>query len=160
MFKTIKANIDTTKTLTIKEDNPVLRDNNLGNQIAFYRKRKKLTQKQLAEILNISRDWIVKIENTRLKQINVELLKKIFKVLEMEDKVKLTAYLRYILNEPAKTLKIFLKDNNLNCVQLGKWMKTSPAVIRKWTRGNHVMNEYNFIRLKEALAENGYNFKV
>ena len=158
LFKTIKGNIDTTKTLRIKENNPVLRDNNLGSQIAFYREKKKLTQKELAKILNVSRDWIVKIENTRLKKINVKLLKRIFKVLEMEDKVKLTSYLKYILNEPAKTLKNFLKDNHLNCVQLGKFMKTSPAVIRKWTRGNHIMTEYSFIKLKKALVENGYDF--
>ena len=36
-------------------------------------------------------------------------------------------------------------------------MKTSPAVIRKWTRGNHVMTEYSFIKLKKALVENGYD---
>lgn len=157
LFKTVKNNIDTRTILRIKEDNPALRDNNLGSQIAFYREKKKLTQKELAKILNVSRDWIVKIENTRLRQINVKLLKRIFEVLEMEDKVKLTSYLRYVLNEPSKTLKNFLKDNHLNCVQLGEWMKTSPAVIRKWTRGNHVMTEYNFIKMKKALKENGYD---
>ena len=68
--------------------------------------------------------------------------------------------IKYILNEPAKTLKNFLKDNHLNCVQLGKWMKTSPAVIRKWTRGNHVMTEYSFIKMKKALKENGYSLFV
>ena len=131
----------------------------IGNFIKQLRKQQKLTQKELAKILNVSRDWIVKIENTRLRQINVKLLKRIFEVLEMEDKVKLTAYLKYILNDPAKTLKKFLKDNHLNCVQLGEWMKTSPAVIRKWTRGNHVMTEYSFIKMKKALKENGYDFE-
>lgn len=60
--------------------------------------------------------------------------------------------------DTTKTLKNFLKDNHLNCVRLGKFMKTSPAVIRKWTRGNHIMTEYSFIKLKKALVENGYEF--
>ena len=65
LFKTVKNNIDTRTFLRIKEDNPALRDNNLGNQIAFYREKKKLTQMDLSHKSGIPQATISRLESFR-----------------------------------------------------------------------------------------------
>ena len=46
--------------------------NNIGKQIAYYRKQKGLTQTQLAELLNVSKSCINAYENRELRLVNIE----------------------------------------------------------------------------------------
>ena len=48
--------------IKFKENQLELKDETLGNQISYYRQLKGITQEQLAEETNISRDSIIRYE--------------------------------------------------------------------------------------------------
>ncbi len=56
-----------------------------GKNIAKYRKAKYLSQNALAEILNVSREHLAKVETAK-RGISIELLFKLAEVLEIDEK--------------------------------------------------------------------------
>ena len=56
-----------------------------GKNIAKYRKAKKLTQNQLSEKLDISREHLAKIETAK-RWISMSLIYKICEILEVDEK--------------------------------------------------------------------------
>ena len=58
---------------------------NFGKNIAKFRKQKKLTQNQLAEILDISREHLAKIETAK-RGISINLLFRVSEVLGVPEK--------------------------------------------------------------------------
>lgn len=57
----------------------------IGKSIAKYRKERKLTQNQLAEILDISREHLAKIETAK-RGISIGLIFEICKALKIKEK--------------------------------------------------------------------------
>ncbi len=55
----------------------------LGKNIAFYRQQKKLSQEKLAEIVDISREYITRVENGQ-KSISLKKLFAIADALEVD----------------------------------------------------------------------------
>ena len=87
LFRYIKEKLDTKVTLKV-EEKIELKDSKLGSEIEYYRKKKHLTQQQLADRLNISRWSIMKYENTENQnKINSKLLSRLFYELEIPEKV-------------------------------------------------------------------------
>lgn len=58
----------------------------IGKQIAKYRKEKKLTQNQLADLLDISREHLAKIETAK-RGISLSLIFEICNKLEIPEKI-------------------------------------------------------------------------
>ena len=58
---------------------------NFGKNIAKYRKQKKLTQNQLAELLDITREHLAKIETAK-RGISINLLFRLSDTLEVAEK--------------------------------------------------------------------------
>ncbi len=58
---------------------------NFGRNIAKYRKQKKLTQNQLAELLDITREHLAKIETAK-RGISINLLFRLSDTLEVAEK--------------------------------------------------------------------------
>lgn len=56
-----------------------------GKNVAKYRKAKKLTQNQLAELLDVSREHLAKIETAK-RGISLGLLYKMSEILEVSEK--------------------------------------------------------------------------
>ena len=56
-----------------------------GRNVARFRKAKKLTQNQLADILDISREHLAKIETAK-RGVSINLLFKLSEVLEVPEK--------------------------------------------------------------------------
>lgn len=48
------------------------------------RKKMRLTQEQLSKKLNISQNYLCKLENGKFKNVNIELIKKISKELKLD----------------------------------------------------------------------------
>lgn len=149
LFNKLRKNIDC--NVKIELPKPVIEEpntNNIGKQIAYYRKSKGLTQTQLAEKLNISKSYINAYENRELRLVNVEFLKRVFEVLEINNKIKLPQYEGFILNNQSEKLKEILKENNLNYKQFSKTINVDYSNVKKWLKGQAIMSKtsYNKIR--------------
>ena len=122
--------------------------NNIGKQIAYYRKQKGLTQIQLADKLHVSKSCINAYENRELKLVNIEFLKRVFEVLEINNKIKLPQYEEFILNNQSQKLKKLLKENGLNYKQFSKTINVDYSNVKKWLKGQAIMSKtsYNKIR--------------
>lgn len=159
LFKYVKENIDTKRIVKVEDARFRLKDLSLGSQIAYYRKKKNMTQLQLAQKVNMHIDSIKKYENHPIKQIkDVSHLKDIFNILGMTDKVYLSDYYRFVLNNPSKILTEFTKNNNITGKELGRLMGKNAHQVRRWIRGETVMTEENFEILKPILKQMNYEY--
>ena len=122
--------------------------NNIGEQIAYYRKQKGLTQTQLADKLHVSKSCINAYENREVRLVNIEFLKRVFEVLEINNKIKLPQYEEFILNNQSHKLKKLLKENGLNYKQFSKAINVDYSNVKKWLKGQAIMSKtsYNKIR--------------
>lgn len=55
----------------------------MGLNLKISRIKKRLTQKELADIVGVSRDYIASLENGRSKNPSIELMKKLSKALNV-----------------------------------------------------------------------------
>lgn len=149
LFNKLRKNIDC--NVKIESPKPVIEEpntNNIGKQIAYYRKIKGLTQNELAKNLNVSKSCINAYENRELRLVNVEFLKRVFEILEIEKKVKLPQYEAFILNNQSEKLKKILKENKLNYKQFSRTINVDYSNVKKWLKGQAIMSKtsYNKIR--------------
>ena len=158
LFRYVKENVDTKRIIDLKSCKIQLDNMRLGSQIAYFRKKKNLTQRQLAKKINVCTDSIKKYENQEIILINIDVLKKIFEVLNMNDKVILNDYFKFVLNNPSEILKDFLNINNMKGVDLARLMNKNSHEVHKWIRGNTVMSESNFNLLMPIMKEKNYSY--
>lgn len=149
LFNKLRENINC--NVKIELPKPIIEEpnsNNIGKQIAYYRKIKGLTQTQLANLLNVSKSCINAYENRELRLVNIEFLKRVFEVLEINNKIKLPRYEEFILNNQSQKLKKVLKENNLNYKQFSKTINVDYSNVKKWLNGQAIMSKtsYNKIR--------------
>ena len=104
----VKENADIVLT-KLKVDEVTLKNKTLGGQIQYYRKLNNMTQEDLANRVNISRDAIIKYENNKEnRQLNMQTMKNyysIFKALKMENSIELTGYEKFILQGQSRALR-------------------------------------------------------
>lgn len=55
----------------------------MGLNLKIARIKKRLTQKELADVVEVSRDYIASLENGRAKNPSIELMKKLSKALNV-----------------------------------------------------------------------------
>lgn len=87
---------------------------------------------ELAQQLGVSRHTIIGIESERIKSPNIELLKKIFEILEIKDKIVLPDYIKFLMDNPSKQLKQFQVENNLAHNELAKIIEIDRYNLKKW----------------------------
>ena len=61
----------------------VIGGDNMGLNLKIARIKKRLTQKELADVVEVSRDYIASLENGRAKNPSIELMKKLSKALNV-----------------------------------------------------------------------------
>ena len=161
LFQYLKEKLDTKRIIKLEEKNE-LRDYQLGSQIAYYRKKCHLTQEELANKLNVSRDLIIRYETNKIGQklINKDFLLKIFEYLDMTNKVMLNDYMGFILNDSTKALNKFLNENNIKRNELAKLMNVNKCMIEKWVKGTSIMSKKSFNKLKPILDRNNFNIRT
>lgn len=125
----------------------------LGEQIAYFRKLKGWTQIELAEKLGTCKECIRSYEHKCIKLINVKLLKKMIEVLDIEDKIILPPYEKFILYNQSKNMKKILKDYNLNVYRLAKEIKTDDSNVMKWVKGKSIMSRTSFEKLMNYIEK-------
>lgn len=57
---------------------------NIGGRIKHYRQYKKMTQKELADKLGITHEWICKIERGKVNNISIGMLVNISDIFEID----------------------------------------------------------------------------
>lgn len=149
LFNKLRENINCNIKLELPK--PIIETpntNNIGKQIAYYRKQKGLTQTQLAELLNVSKSCINAYENRELRLVNIEFLKRVFETLEIKNKINLPKYEEFILNNQSQKLKKVLKENNLNYKQFSKTINVDYSNVKKWLKGQAVMSKTSYNKIK------------
>jgi len=87
LFAEIKTRVDTTKYITLinRAITKPAASADIGKQIAYYRKAKGLTQKQFAELVQVSKSLVFKYEKGIIHNKDKKILGKMCGILEIED---------------------------------------------------------------------------
>lgn len=164
LFKKIKKDYvidEYDKSINIITDEIELKDETLGGQIAYYRKLKGMKQEELAKEINVCRDIIIFYErNKEYRQINQRTMnnyKKIFKVLEIEDKVKLQGYEKFILTGQAENIKKFCERTGITKKQIANIVNMPYNTISQWSNGRINMSKNKYEKLEEGVSKLGYS---
>lgn len=163
LFRKIKADDaidDTDKNISIITENIELKDETLGSQIAYYRKLRGLKQIELAEKVDVCREIIIDYErNKEYRQLNkktMEIYKKIFKALEIEDKIKLQGYERFILTGQANNINNFCEKTGITKKQIASIVGMPYNTIIQWSYGRINMSKNKYEKLERELSKRGY----
>lgn len=151
LFNKLRKNIE--ESIKIEIPKPKIEEpnnDNIGKQIAYYRKIKGLTQNELANILNVSKSSINAYENREIRLVNTKFLKKIFKVLDINNKIKLPEYEEFILDNQSQKLKKILKENKLNYKQFSKAINVDYSNVKKWLKGQAIMSKASYNKVKNV----------
>ena len=86
LFENIKKKIDTVKHIKLSNKAVIKPDTNddIGKHITYYRKLKGLTQKQLANLGQVSKSLIFKYENDAACNKDNDIICRIFKILGID----------------------------------------------------------------------------
>lgn len=151
LFNKLRKNIG--ESIKIKIPKPKIEEpnnNNIGKQIAYYRKIKGLTQNELAKMLNVSKSCINAYENKEIRLVNIKFLKRIFEALEISSKIKLPEYEEFILDNQSQKLKKILKENKLNYKQFSKAINVDYSNVKKWLKGRVTMSKASYNKVKNV----------
>ena len=156
LFYTLKELINpsvTFKTHT-KRVLPVIdKNSSIGMQIKYYRMLQDVYQEDLALKLGYTREAIFHIENREMKLVNVNLIKDVIKELNIEDKIIINdEYIKFLLNNPSKTIINFRKEKKLKRIDLSKMIDTDISVIKRWENGTCNMTRASFEKIKKCMT--------
>ena len=114
--KIIKGNdIDTKIELRLcngfpKRNNNVIVDSkDFPEQMAYYRNLKGYSQLKVANALGIERNTYMKYERKQVELTDLNMINKIIKYLGIKEKPKVSEYVRFLMSNPEKQLKKYLK---------------------------------------------------
>lgn len=154
VFMEIKENSDFDKKIDFKIDTlEKPNTKSLGEQIAYYRKIKGWTQIELAKKLDTCKECIRNYEHKTIKLVNIELLKRIIEVLDIEDKIILPPYEKFILYDQSRNMKKILEDHNLSVYKLAKAIKTDDSNVMKWVKGKSVISRTSYNKLMNYIEK-------
>lgn len=164
LFQKVKKNVNLEEKIinkfNVKQKVIKLKDETLGSQIAYYRQMKNMTQEDLANKTNLSRNVIINYENNKeSKQINKRTLnnyKNIFKVLNIENKIKLYGYEKFIITGQAENLRKAIKKSGLQQKQLAKIINEPYQTFQQWVQGRININKKVYNKLNKIFMEMGY----
>lgn len=132
---------------------PINKNSTIGEQIKYYRRLANIKQTDLAKELGCDRGVIDVIENRDLKLVNVSLLKKIIKRLDIEDKIIMNDdYIAFLFDNPSKSILNFRKKNNLKRIDLSKMINVHTSVIKKWENGQVQISRTSYNKLKKCMG--------
>lgn len=150
LFSKMRKNINPNVEVVIPK--PIIEKpegDDIGKQIAYYRKIQGRTQKEICKKLGINRSTMNMYETKPIKLVNVKILKMIFKELNIENKIVLPDYEKFIFNNQAEKMQKLLKENNLTSYQFAKIVGVDDCNVRKWMLGKSVMSRASFNKIKE-----------
>ena len=106
----------------------------VGERIAYYRKKKKLSQQQLADLAGVSVCTIKRIENHKVTS-NINTYNSIISALQISPDLIYNDYFRFISNDYSHWLKSYRKKNNLTQRELSKLLNIHVKTIMRLEQG-------------------------
>lgn len=156
-FDIIKSITNLKYEFEIKEDLnpiPINEMSSIGEQIKHYRQVKGIYQKDIADLIDIDRYTMYKIENSEYKQIYYpDIFKKIIKYLDIEDKLIWNdKYLEFIYKEQQYKIKEYRIKRRLTQNQFCELMGgITISTVRKWEKNDSLMSRKMFNKFYDLI---------
>lgn len=156
LFKKIKSKGILNKSIIIDTyevaDDKLLDSGDFMDKVIYHRIKKHYTPSSFAEELGLDRDTYYQYENGTFKFHNVEMVKKIVKILEMSEE-DIPDYIKFIINDPIEQIKAFMKKYNISRKQFSKNSKISMNTFNKWFVEDGQISIKNFNKLKAYMGD-------
>lgn len=120
----------------------------IGAQLAYYRRSQGILQKDLCKKLKFKRGVISAYENREIKLVNVKILKSIIKELKIENKIKLPVYENFIINNQVENFQKLLKREKINILQFSKIIGVDYSNVKQWVRGESIPSRNSFKKVQ------------
>ncbi|MCI9434896.1 MAG: helix-turn-helix domain-containing protein [Bacilli bacterium] len=151
---TIKTEISI-KTNTRRKLKPINENSTIGEQIKYYRMQQDIKQTDLGLKLGFSESTIKNLENNELKLVDINLIKKVLKELNIEDKILINdEYIKFLLNNPCKQIKNIRGTLNMSRQEFANVLDVSITSVRRWENGNNHISREKYNKLKMELLQN------
>ena len=156
LFKKIKSKGILNKTITIDTyetpDDRLLESGKFMDKVIYHRIKKHYTPSSFAEELGLDRDTYYQYENGTFKFHNVDIVKKIVKILEMSED-DIPDYIKFIINNPMEQIKAYMKKYNISWKEFSENCKISMNTFNKWFVGDGQISIKNFNKLKSYMGD-------
>lgn len=127
----------------------IKKDKSFGNRLKYHRIKKGLTQTELANRLNISRDVILNLENKDKQLYNVKIIKDILSIIDEDKKIEINDdYLNFVLNNPGQKIRLYREKYNLNKNEFAQLIGVSRKTVRCWENESNVISKDNYLGMK------------
>lgn len=128
------------------------KNKSFGNQLKYYRIKNNLTQKQLSNKINVSRDTVMSIENKDKQFYNVETINRILSIIDKNQELNIKdEYIKFILSNPNEKIRLYREKYNLNKTEFAKLMKVNRKTIRSWENNTHTISKEKTLQFENII---------
>ncbi|MBR1442353.1 MAG: recombinase family protein, partial [Firmicutes bacterium] len=128
----------------------LLEEATVGEKIAFYRCKVDLTQRELAEMLEINRITMVKYENNII-DFNMNILHKISVVLGVPPTFLYDDYFSFIASPASKIIKNYRETHQMTQKEFAKFLNVSKREVERWESQNTIPSRDNYEKIRKIL---------
>ncbi|MDE6751369.1 MAG: helix-turn-helix domain-containing protein [Eubacterium sp.] len=130
-------------------------DTTFGGAVKRQRIEKHMTIKQVANIVGISIDTLMRIEQNKYDLYNADKLKKLCDILDLDAQKICSPYQLFLLNNQGEQILKFRKDNHLTQKQLAEMLGSDRQTVSRyennikpmpyelWSKYNELQNRKN-----------------
>ncbi|MFV0249759.1 MAG: helix-turn-helix domain-containing protein [Bacilli bacterium] len=155
LYKNIKnkVNLNHSYKLHSNKKLPIInKQSELGKKIKYYRRLNDIKQTELADLLNVSRDKIMAVENNKnIKYYDKKFVQAIIDKIDAEPLKKSNTYIGFLLDNPSQKIIEYRLKENISKTELAKRMKVSYTTIKRWEYGMNTMSKEHYKRFKELV---------
>ncbi len=107
-------------------------DTTFGGAVKKHRIEKHMTIKQVADVIGLSVDTLMRIEQNKYDLHNADKLRKLCNILDLNAQKICSPYQLFLLNNQGEQILEFRKDNNLTQKQLAEILGTDRQAISRY----------------------------
>jgi len=120
---------------------PINKTSSIGEQIKYYRETGHILQEELGQTIGMTRYSIMHLENDDIKLLDINVLKKVIKALNIEDKIKINDdYINFILDNPIEKIKQYRKKEKITMLELSRKLKVAYTTVKNWENGKTIIS--------------------
>lgn len=115
-------------------------DSTFGGAIKKQRIEKHMTIKQVANVVGLSVDTLMRIEQNKYDLHNADKLKKLCDILDLDAQKICSPYQLFLLNNQGEQILKFRKDNHLTQKQLAELLNTDRQTVSRYENNINPMS--------------------